>query len=90
MGYIAGWGVHHADSAVQGSGLDEYPGLVTIDARGRFPNTDLFDNPNGWQMHITFEGSQGWVFIWRGTVDAHPMSSLDVRIGPRDVVSGQQ
>ena len=33
LGYIAGWGVHHADSAMQGSGLDAYAGPVEIDAR---------------------------------------------------------
>ena len=54
MGYTAGWGVHHADSAVQGSGLDDDRGPVTVDAHGRFPSTGLFDNPYRWQMHYTF------------------------------------
>jgi len=114
MGYIAGWGVHHADSAMQGSGLDDYAGPVEIDARGVFPEEGLFDNPYRWQMHykfssgliwhwtdcegdgfgsragegwpqhrmgITFEGTEGRVFIWRGQVDAHPKSLLDVSIG---------
>jgi len=117
MGYIAGWGVHHADSAMQGSGLDEYTGQVEIDARGIFPADGLFDNPYRWQMHftfpggltwhwtdcegdgfgsradagwpqhrmgITFEGTEGWVYIWRGQVDAHPKSLLQVEIGSRD------
>lgn len=115
MGYIAGWGVHHADSAMQGSGLDDYSGPVEIDARGIFPDSGLFDNPYRWQMHYTFpggptwhwtdcaadgwgsragpdwpqhrmgitlEGTEGWVFIWRGQVDAHPKKLLDVSIGP--------
>jgi hypothetical protein len=115
MGYIAGWGVHHADSAMQGSGLDDCLGKVEIDARGIFPSEGLFDNPYRWQMHYTFangltwhwtdcegdgfgsradpdwpqhrmgvllEGTEGWVFIWRGYVDAHPKSLLKVAIGP--------
>ena len=115
LGYIAGWGVHHADSAMQGSGLDDYRGPVEIDARGIFPTEGLFDNPYRWQMRytfadgltwhwtdcegdgfgsragldwpqhpmgITFEGTQGWVFIWRGQVDAHPKSLLTVDIRP--------
>jgi len=115
MGYIAGWGVHHADSAMQGSGLDEYAGRIEIDARGIFPTEGLFDNPYRWQMRytfangltwhwtdcegdgfgsrsgpdwpqnrmgITFEGTEGWVFIWRGQVEAHPKSLLKVVIGP--------
>ena len=28
LGYIAGWGVHHADSAQQGSGLDHVAGVI--------------------------------------------------------------
>jgi hypothetical protein len=119
MGYIAGWGVHHADSAMQGSGLDAYSGPVQIDARGIFPTEGLFDNPYRWQMHytfpggltwhwtdcegegwgsradpgwpqnrmgITFEGTEGWVFIWRGQVEAHPKRLLDVPIGPSEKV----
>ena len=118
LGYIAGWGVHHADSAMQGSGLDDYAGPVEIDARGTFPSEGLFDNPYRWNMDyrfangvtwnwtdtpswepskdwsdpvrhpmgIRFEGTEGWVFIWRGEVDAHPKKLLRVRIGPRDKV----
>jgi hypothetical protein len=37
-------------------------------------------------MGIRIEGSEGWVFIWRGMVDAHPQSLLRVRISPRDRV----
>jgi predicted dehydrogenase len=119
MGYLAGWGVHHCDSAMQGSGLDDCCGPIEVDARGIFPEGGLFDNPYRWQMHytfpdgltwhwtdcegegwgsragpgwpqhrmgITFEGSEGWVFIWRSQVDAHPKSLLNVTIGPRDKV----
>jgi hypothetical protein len=38
------------------------------------------------RMGITFEGTEGWVFIWRGQVDAHPKRLLDVRIGPNEKV----
>ena len=124
LGYIAGWGVHHADSAQQGSGLDNPDGPIEVDARGLFPAGGLYDDAYRWQMHykfangvtwhwtdvdtgtwgapgtqppppadwpqhdmgIRFEGSEGWVFIWRGVVDAHPKSLLDVKIGQRDKV----
>jgi len=118
MGYIAGWGVHHADSAQQASGLDHPTGLIEVDARGEFAKDGLFDNPHRWNMNYRFangvtwnwtdtpswdplpnwndpvrhrmgirlEGTEGWVFIWRGMVDAHPKSLLHVRIGPHDKV----
>jgi hypothetical protein len=37
-------------------------------------------------MGIMFEGSEGWVYIWRGLVDAHPKYLLDVKIGSGDKV----
>jgi hypothetical protein len=119
MGYIAGWGVHHADSAAQGSGVDDCNGVIGVDAFGLFPADGLFDNAYRWQigftfpggltwhwtdcegdgfgsrgpadwpqnqMGIRFEGSEGWVFIWRGVVDAHPKSLLNVKIGRNDKV----
>jgi predicted dehydrogenase len=60
MGYIAGWGIHHADSAMQASGLDEDCGPVQINARGLFPASGLFDNPYRWQMHYTFANGLTW------------------------------
>jgi hypothetical protein len=37
-------------------------------------------------MGIQLEGTEGWVFIWRGDVDAHPKELLEVQISPRDKV----
>ena len=60
MGYIAGWGVHHADSAMQGSGLDDYAGPVEVDAKGIFPTDGLFDNPYRWQVRYRFADGLTW------------------------------
>jgi hypothetical protein len=125
MGYIAGWGIHHADSAAQGTGVDVPAGPIEVDARGEFPVEGPLDTPFRWDMKyrfsngvtwhwtdtdignpqkrgivpaqqersrvrhpmgVRFEGSEGWVFIWRGVVDAHPKSLLNVKIGPNDKV----
>jgi hypothetical protein len=37
-------------------------------------------------MGITFQGTEGSVFIWRDQVEAHPEKLLRVRIGPNDKV----
>lgn len=126
MGYIAGWGIHHADSAALASGLDDITGLIHVDARGTFPTDGPQDTPYHWDMRYQFpngvtwhwtdtpswtpqgvrnpggrlqdsdrvrypmgirlEGTEGWVFIWRGEVDAEPRSLLNVKIGPNDKV----
>ena len=60
LGYIAGWGVHHADSAMQGSGLDKNTAPVEIDAKGVFPSDGLFDNPYKWNMTYRFANGVTW------------------------------
>ncbi len=34
---------------------------------------------------VTFRGSEGWVFVRRGQIDAHPKSLLDSQIGPDEI-----
>jgi predicted dehydrogenase len=34
---------------------------------------------------VTFEGDEGWVWVTRGAIDAHPKSLLDSVIGPDEV-----
>ena len=38
-------------------------------------------NPGG----VRFEGSEGWVYVTRGRIDAHPKSLLDSTIGPNEI-----
>lgn len=37
------------------------------------------------KMGVLFEGTDGWVFIWRGIVDAYPKPLLRERIGPDEI-----
>jgi hypothetical protein len=34
---------------------------------------------------VTFEGSEGWVWVNRGAIEANPKSLLDTEIGPNEV-----
>jgi hypothetical protein len=34
---------------------------------------------------VTFEGSEGWVWVTRGAIDAHPKSLLESTIGPDEI-----
>ena len=71
MGYIAGWGVHHADSAMQGSGLDDNTAPIEVDAKGTFPDDGLFDNPYKWNMNFRFANGVTW--NWTDTPSAEPL-----------------
>ncbi|MEX0321632.1 MAG: Gfo/Idh/MocA family protein [Puniceicoccaceae bacterium] len=50
-----------------------------ISAMDKFP---LFDVKNS--MGVLFEGSEGWVYVARGYMDAHPKSLMRVTIGPNE------
>jgi predicted dehydrogenase len=51
-----------------------------ISARRIIPQ---FDVPSS--MGILFEGSEGWLYVARGYMDAHPKSLLNTVIGPNDL-----
>ncbi len=53
VGYIAGWGVHHLDSAQQGNGTD-LTGPVEVDGRGVFPREGLYDTAVSWQVDYRY------------------------------------
>jgi predicted dehydrogenase len=114
IGHLSGWGVHHIDSAQQGTGVDD-TGPIEVDAKGVFPKDGLYDAAVTWEIKclfkngvtwdicdtitgksfcerfgtgdggILFEGTEGWVFIWRGMIDAHPKSLLKETIGPDEI-----
>ena len=52
-----------------------YPNGVTLSCTGNEVN------PQG----VTFEGDDGWVYVRRGAIDAHPKSLLDSVIGPNEI-----
>jgi predicted dehydrogenase len=54
VGYIAGWGVHHVDSAQQGNGTD-LTGPVRVSGRGVFPQEGLYDCAVHWRLELLFE-----------------------------------
>lgn len=53
VGYIAGWGVHHVDSAQQGNGTD-LTGPVEVEGRGVFPRDGLYDTAIRWRLEYRF------------------------------------
>lgn len=69
VGYIAGWGVHHLDSARQGVGAD-LAGPVEVDGRGRFPENGLYDTPVTWRVDYKYANG---VTIIDADVSQHEM-----------------
>ncbi len=66
VGYIAGWGVHHLDSAQHGLGADD-TGPVRIRSRAIFPDEGLYDTPIHYR--VDFEYADGTTIICTDVMD---------------------
>jgi hypothetical protein len=88
---IAQWGIGADDSgpvAVEGHGKRNSSGLhdVFYDVHVDFTyangvKIELRSGGNG----VRFEGTEGWIFVSRGQLQAEPMSMLTSRIGPHEI-----
>ncbi len=101
IGYLAGWGAHPLDIMIWGSDSDQagpttVEGTGDIPTEGLYDNVCNWDMRiqfgDGVRMTLKpggdstkFIGSDGWVRIWRGGIDAEPKSLLTSKIGPNDV-----
>lgn len=100
-GMMTDWGAHHFDiaqwglgmdgsgpRAVEGEGVPPADGLfetfTRFEVRYQYPNgvTVIGTNP---ERGVRFEGTDGWVQVWRGGMDAEPKSLLQETLGPEDV-----
>ena len=100
IGYLGGWGAHPLDIMVWGSDADlagpftvEGTGVIpTVGLYDTVYNWDMkIEMAGGVKMVFTpggdstkFAGTEGWVRIWRGGIDAQPKSLLKEKIGPKD------
>ena len=96
-GQMTNWGAHHLDIAQWGNQSDD-TGPVEIRGKGEFPKTGLFTTAmkaeveytyaNGVKIFLSkgggtrFEGTEGWIYVNRGKLEAEPKSLLTSVIGP--------
>ena len=95
IGYLGGWGAHPLDLMVWGSDADT-SGMVEIEGSGKIPDTGLYNTVYDWDVKgklgnvdfsfkpgdnsTKFIGPDGWIRVWRGGIDAHPKSLLQIKI----------
>ena len=98
-GQMTNWGAHHLDIAQWGNQTDD-TGPVEIRGKGEFPRTGLFTTAlkaeveytyaNGVKIFLSrgggtrFEGTEGWIYVNRGKLQAEPESLLSSVIGPNE------
>ena len=99
-GQMTNWGAHHLDIAQWGNQSDD-TGPVEIRGKGEFPKTGLFTTAlnaeveytyaNGVKIFLSkgggtrFEGTEGWIYVNRGKLQAEPESLLTSVIGPDEI-----
>ena len=99
-GQMTNWGAHHLDIAQWGNQADD-TGPVEIRGKGEFPKTGLFTTAlsaeveytyaNGVKMLLSrgggtrFEGTEGWIYVNRGKLEAEPKSLLTSVTGPNEI-----
>ncbi len=100
-GMMTDWGHHHNDIAQWGIGADgsgpvEISGTGTFPAEGLYECPTQFEATYKYANGVAlitatrdrgarFEGSDGWVHVDRGFLDAHPKELLKETLGPEDV-----
>ena len=100
-GQMTNWGAHYLDIAQWGNDADdtgpiEIEGKGDFPESGLFTTAKKSDieytYANGVKLllktgggNTRFEGSDGWVFVTRGKIDAEPKSLLKEKIGPNEI-----
>lgn len=100
-GMVTDWGAHQFDIAQWGLGMDEsgpieVEGFGTFPTRGVFETATSFEllytYANGVRMRcsnlqhgVRFIGTEGWLLVDRGVLEASPAEILDAPLGTKDV-----
>jgi predicted dehydrogenase len=89
---VAQWGLDRLESGpVRIEGVGEYPEDGLWDAAVHFDFTATYDDGvelrvwDRFPQGVKFIGSDGWVFVRRGFIDAQPKNLLTTQIGPNEV-----
>ena len=89
---IAHWGLGLMNTGpIEVEGVGEFPDDGLWNAATNYRFTCIYETgvrivvTNQFENGVKWEGPDGWVFVNRGRIDAHPRSLLNEKFGPREV-----
>ena len=99
LGFIGGWGAHpldimhwgypHIPVEYEGTGIIPTTGIFTAitnwSIRGRFASGVAFTFKDGQPDSTRFVGTEGWVQVSRGSIQASSNELLNIKIKPNDI-----
>ena len=75
----------HGTGAIPTDGLYDAPTSYRLECRYANGVRMIFSDNRQNKQGVVFEGDEGWVYVRRGVLDAHPKSLLKETIGPNEV-----
>ncbi|MCH7227771.1 Gfo/Idh/MocA family protein [Haloferula sp. A504] len=85
-GWVTAWGSHHVDSAQFALGKD-HEAPVKVEARGKYPETGIFDTCHSWHSEITYADGKKIIYLTQDRPECPKVPGEIVVVGKKGWVA---